>query len=73
MLNKAKSIAKETKYFTITLEVLEFEKLIELQYITRSIANRAETLSKEVNETAEIVQSAHILSNLWFISTLWLG
>lgn len=64
ILDKAKSVANETKHYTIALEVLEFEKLIETQYITRSIENRAEILSKEVNETAQIVQSAHQLSNL---------
>ncbi len=64
LLDKAKSIAKETKHHTIVLEVLEFEKLIETQFITRSIENRADTLSKETDETSEIVRSAHQLSNL---------
>ncbi len=64
MLDKTKVLAKETKHFTIALEVMEFEKLIEAQYITRSIESRAETLSNEVLETTEIIKSSHQLSNL---------
>lgn len=64
MLDKTKSIAKETKHYTIALEVMEFEKLIESQYITRSMESRAEELTREVDETTEIISSAHQLSNL---------
>ncbi|MCO6361004.1 hypothetical protein [Roseivirga pacifica] len=64
MLDKTKSVAAQNKHFTIALEVMEFEKLIESQYITRSIENRAEELTNAVQETIEIVSSAHKLSNL---------
>lgn len=64
MLDKTKTLAKETRHFTISLEVMEFEKLIESQYITRSIANRAELLTDEVVATTEIIKSSHQLSNL---------
>ncbi|MBO3697109.1 hypothetical protein [Roseivirga sp. E12] len=64
MLGKTKTLAQETKHFTIALEVLEFEKLIESEYITRSIENRAEELTLEVNETTNKITSAHDLSNL---------
>ncbi len=64
MLGKTKTLAQETKHFTIALEVLEFEKLIESEYITRSIENRAEQLAHEVNSTAQKIKSAHSLSNL---------
>ncbi|OEK04491.1 hypothetical protein [Roseivirga misakiensis] len=64
MLGKTKVMAQETKHFTIALEVLEFEKLIESEYITRSIENRAEELTIEVNTTANRVNSANQLSNL---------
>lgn len=64
MLGKTKTLAQETKHFTIALEVLEFEKLIESEYITRSIENRAEQLTHEVNSTTEKIKSAHQLSNL---------
>ena len=64
LLDKTKSIAQASKHFTISLEALEFEKLIESEYITRSIENRAEALTKEVNKTTELIQSSHALSNL---------
>ena len=64
LLDKAKVFAQETKHFTIALEVMEFEKQIESQYITRSIENRAESLSNEVLETSDIIRSSHQLSNL---------
>lgn len=64
MLGKTKTIAQETKHLTIALEVMEFEKLIESEYITRSIENRAEELTKEVNDTTHKITSAHQLSNL---------
>ena len=64
MLDKTKSLAQDTKHFTIALEVMEFEKQIESQYITRSIENRAELLTDEVLNTTEIIKSSHQLSNL---------
>ena len=64
MLDCTKTVAKDHKLFAIALEVMEFEKLIESQYITRSIENRAEQLTTEVDETTQIVTSAHQLSNL---------
>ncbi|MFT7268775.1 MAG: tetratricopeptide (TPR) repeat protein [Roseivirga sp.] len=64
LLERGKLQAKDAKYYTMVLEFLEFEKLIESQYITRSIETRAEELTKEVNETTVIVTSSHSLSNL---------
>ena len=64
MLDKTKSLARDNKQFTISLEVMEFEKLIESQYITRSIENRAESLTQEVQETTKIIKAGHQLSNL---------
>lgn len=64
MLDKTKTLAKENKQFTISLEVMEFEKLIESQYITRSIENRAEALTQEVEETTKVITASHRLSNL---------
>lgn len=64
MLDKAKATARQQKHFTIVLEVLEFEKLIEAQFITRSGENRAATLTREVNEITKIITSGHSLSNL---------
>ena len=64
VLDKSKSLAKESKYYTIGLEIMEFEKLIESQYITRSIDTRAEELTTEVNEITQIITSSNRLSNL---------
>uniref|UniRef100_UPI0040473FBC hypothetical protein n=2 Tax=Roseivirga sp. TaxID=1964215 RepID=UPI0040473FBC len=64
LLERGKIQAKDAKYFTIALEFMEFEKLIESQYITRSIETRAEELTQEVNETSAIIASGHSLSNL---------
>jgi len=64
MLGKTKTLAQDTKHFIIALEAIEFEKLIESEYITRSIENRAEELTKEVNLTTQKIASAHQLSNL---------
>ena len=64
ILGKTKAIAKETKHFTIALEIMEFEKLIESQYITRSIENRAEELIEEVSTTTRVISSTNRLSNL---------
>jgi len=64
ILDKAKNLASQNQQFAIKLEVLEFEKLIESQYITRSIENRAEKLSHQVEETTKALHSSHMLSNL---------
>lgn len=64
ILDKAKTLASYNQQYAIKLEVLEFEKLIESQYITRSIENRAEQLGKEVKNTTSALESSHILSNL---------
>lgn len=64
VLDKSKGLAKESKYYTIGLEIMEFEKLIESQYITRSIDTRAEELTAEVDETTQIIASINKLSNL---------
>jgi len=64
LLDKAKGIASQSQEFAIKLEILEFEKMIESQYITRSIENRAEQLRLEVKETKHVLETSHLLSNL---------
>ncbi len=64
ILEKAKNLATQNQQYAIKLEVLEFEKLIESQYITRSIENRAEQLGDEVKSTTSALESSHTLSNL---------
>lgn len=63
LLSKAKVQAIETKYNSLVLEILEFEKLIESQYITRSISNRADELVKESLEYNSKVTITNELSN----------
>lgn len=64
LLNKAKQQAMDTKQNTLVLQILEFEKLIESQYITRSISNRADQLVTESLEYNRTVQTSNLLSNL---------
>ncbi len=47
ILDKAKALAKENEEHNIAYEIVEFEKIIETQYITRSINNRADELTVE--------------------------
>ncbi|KAA1243981.1 hypothetical protein [Aquimarina sp. RZ0] len=47
ILDKAKTVAKENEENNIAYEIVELEKIIETQYITRSINNRADELTIE--------------------------
>jgi len=64
ILEKAKLLTKETSRNIFYLEVLEFEKVIEAQFITRSIEDRAEILTLEVNRVLGSVNRANNYSNL---------
>lgn len=64
MLDKAKGLALKYKQNTLALEVVEFEKLIESQYITRSISTRAEELTNEAEEIAKRAIRTQKLSNV---------
>jgi len=61
LLGRAKGIAE--KYFldTIMLRIVELEKVIESQHITRSMRDRAETLA---NEAINLVNSASLKNSL---------
>ena len=63
-LEKAKGLAKGASRNHLYLEVQEFEKVIEAQFITRSIEDRAELLTEEVNNVLNIVKKTHEFSNL---------
>lgn len=63
-LDRAKSRALEDKFYTLALEIVEFEKLIEGQYITRSIEGRAEELRDQSLYLNDIVEQTHLFSNL---------
>ena len=64
MLERLKAAAQQVGMSHIALQALDFEKLIEAQYITRSLRGRAEKLSAEALTLVEHVSQQHVLSNL---------
>jgi hypothetical protein len=64
MLEKVKATAQQADLPHIVLEALDFEKLIESQYITRSLRGKAEALSNEAIAVAQHVTHMHELSNV---------
>ncbi len=64
MLDKAKARAQKGKYHALALEIIEFEKHIESQYITRSIEGRADELTMEAQRLIKIMADTNQLSNL---------
>jgi len=73
ILDKIKQMAKANNQVTFQLQVLFFEKKIEALHITRSIENRAEQLSHEVDEVNTQLALMSKLSSLslqlysWYI------
>jgi len=73
VLDKMKEQAKAKNQFTYLQQALFFEKNIEALYITRSMQDRAEQLSKEATEVSERLTLVSQLSNLslqlysWYI------
>lgn len=64
ILEKTKETARQNHRSTIQYDVLVFEKIIESQYITRSLRNRADELIEEADSTLESLDSYNKLSNL---------
>ena len=64
VLDKLKEQAKAKNQFTYLQQALFFEKNIEALYITRSIQDRADQLSKEATEISESLTLVSQLSNL---------
>ncbi len=64
MLDRAKEKCLEIGFPSLLMEIIDFEKLIESQYITRSISSRAEILSKQAIETGEEILRVQRYSNL---------
>ena len=64
ILEKVKKRAVEIEAHTIALETAQFEKLIEGQYITRSIEGRAEELSRECEGLSRKIVDTNAFSNL---------
>lgn len=64
ILDKAKSLATASKLDALKLSILEFEKHIESQHITRSIDTRAEELTSESSMVSRRAVQKNDLSNL---------
>ncbi len=63
-LSRAKARAGNGGYHALQLEILEFEKHIEGQYITRSIEGRADQLTNESNHLVKLIDHSSQFSNL---------
>ncbi len=63
-LDRIKHKAIEEKQHLLHSEIVDFEKMIESQYITRSIETRSEELTDESQAVNKIVSRASELSNL---------
>ena len=64
MLDKAKLLAQKANSIILCLEIVEFEKVIESQYITRSIVTRSDELTLESTQLQSHVESSVDYSNL---------
>jgi hypothetical protein len=64
LLDKAKLLAMEHEEKNIAYEIVELEKIIETQYITRSIRSRADVLTKEAKSLSIQNTLTSKLSNL---------
>ena len=64
LLDKAKNMALDNEEKNIAYEIVELEKVIETQYITRSLSNRANQLSVQAKELSQHNVIASKLSNL---------
>ena len=64
ILERVKEKALAYNQYGIVGDILEFEKLIESQYITRSIASKADTLAKESEQITQMFNKSHAFSNL---------
>lgn len=64
ILDKAKTLALSHEEKNIAYEIIELEKIIESQYITRSISNRSEELTQQAQDISEQNILLSKLSNL---------
>jgi len=64
ILEKAKELALSIGENNSAYEIVEFEKVIESQYITRSLSNRADELAKQAKQLSLINVRTSKLSNL---------
>lgn len=64
LLDKAKNMAIENEENNLAYEIVELEKVIESQYITRSLGNRADVLAVQAKELSMRNVTISKLSNL---------
>ena len=64
ILEKAKELSLNNGENNLAYEIVEFEKVIESQYITRSMSNRADELAIQAKELSELNVITSKLSNL---------
>ncbi|WP_066223930.1 hypothetical protein [Formosa haliotis] len=64
ILDKSKELSIQNEEKNLAYEIVEFEKLIESQYITRSIGGRADELTIQAKELSALNVIASKLSNL---------
>ncbi len=64
ILDKSKEIAIQNEEKNLAYEIVELEKIIESQYITRSISTRADELAVQAKELSLLNVTASKLSNL---------
>ncbi len=73
LLDKTKSVAVTKEQYNLAYEIIELEKVIESQYITRSMSDRADTLAIEAKNINQKNVVTSKLSNLslqlysWFL------
>jgi len=64
ILDKAKTMALDSEEKNMAYEIIELEKVIESQYITRSLSNRADELTVQARDVSKLNVIASKLSNL---------
>jgi hypothetical protein len=64
ILDKAKEVAIQNEEKNLAYEIVEFEKIIESQYITRKISKRADELTTQSKEISSLNVISSKLSNL---------
>ena len=64
ILDKAKDLAIQNEEKNLAFEIVELEKIVEAQYITRSISTRADELTIQAKELSELNVITSKLSNL---------
>jgi hypothetical protein len=71
VLDRMKELARSTNQFTYLMQVLFFEKKIESLHITRSMQDRAETLTGEAEKVNRKLVRINRLSNLSLLLYSW--